>query len=87
MKTNIKCPECGEFTREGFVEMKYDLKGTNIKVEHVPAKICCNGHEFVDSYAAEKVNRLVDRVLGDVESFSKKVSRRKTASRQIVIAA
>ncbi|MDE3089845.1 MAG: YgiT-type zinc finger protein [Chloroflexota bacterium] len=87
MKTKFKCPECGELARDGLTEMKYELKGTAITVQNVPARICPNGHEFVDGYTAENVNRLVDRVLEDVTSFSKKMPRSKTTSRQVVIAA
>ncbi len=87
MKAKFKCPECGEIARDGFTEMKYKLRGTAITVQNVPAKICRNGHEFVDGYTAENVNRLVDRVLEDVDSFSKKIPRGKTTARQVVIAA
>ncbi len=71
MKNKFKCPECGEVARDGLAKMKYKLKGTTIIVQNVPAKICKNGHDYVDGYTAENVNRLVDRVLEDVTSFSK----------------
>ena len=87
MKKQFKCPECGEIARDRQTEMIYELKGTRITIQNVPAKVCKNGHEFVDGYTAENVNRLVDRVLEDVESFSKKMPRSKTTMRQVVIAA
>lgn len=86
MKRQFKCPECGEIARAGQIEMQYQIKGTEITVQNVPAKVCKNGHEFVDGYTAENVNRLVDRVLEDATSFTKKVSKTKTP-RQILIAA
>ncbi len=78
---------CGAIARMGFTKMKYELKGTRITVQNVPAKICKNGHAFVDGYTAENVNRLVDRVLEDVSSFSKKIARTKSSQREILIAA
>lgn len=73
--------------RGGHIEMKYELSGTRVIIQNVPAHVCKNGHEFVDGYTAENVNRLVDRVLEDVGSFAKKLPRSKTATRQIIIAA
>lgn len=87
MKKQFKCPECGELVRLGHVEMKYKLKGTAITVQNVPARVCKNGHEFVDGFTAENVNRLVDRVVEDVRSFSKKMPKSKATTRQVVIAA
>ncbi len=86
MKKQFKCPECGGFAREGQIEMKYQVKGTAITIRNVPAKVCKNGHEFVDGYTAENLNRLVDRVLEDVNSFSKKMPKTKS-TRQILITA
>jgi len=86
MKKQFKCPECGAIARDRRTEMKYELKGTLITIQNVPAKICENGHEFVDGYTAENVNRLVDRVFEDVSSFSKKLPKTKSP-KQILIAA
>ena len=86
MKKQFKCPECGESVRGGQIEMKYETKGMEIIVQNVPARVCKNGHEFVDGFTAENVNRLVDRVTEDVNSFSKKMPKTKS-SRQIFIAA
>lgn len=87
MKKQFKCPECGELARDRQIEMKYELKGTRVVIQNVPAHVCKNGHEFVDGYTAENVNRLVDRVIEDVGSFSKKLPRSASATRQIIIAA
>lgn len=86
MKKQFKCPECGEIARPGQIKMRYQVKETEITVQNVPAQVCKNGHEFVDGFTAENVNRLVDRVLEDVNSFAKKMPKTKSA-RQIVIAA
>jgi len=86
MKKQFKCPECGELVRAGQIEMKYEIKSTAITVQNVPARVCKNGHQFVDGYTAENVNRLVDRVMEDVNSFAKKMPKTKSA-RQILIAA
>jgi YgiT-type zinc finger domain-containing protein len=86
MKKQFKCPECGAIARDGRAEMKYELKGTRITIQNVPAKICKNGHEFVDRYTAGNVNRLVDRVFEDVNSFSKKLPKARPP-RQVLIAA
>ena len=86
-KPNFKCSECGQITLDGFVEVKYDLEGARITIRNVPAKVCANGHEFVDGFTAENVNRLVDRVLEDVNSFAKKLPRGMKAAREIMIAA
>ncbi len=86
MKKQFKCPECNEVVRDGRIEMRYKIKGTAVTVQNVPARICSNGHEFVDGFTAENVNRLVDRVLEDVNSFSKKMPKTKS-ERQILIAA
>jgi len=68
--------------------MVFDLNGTRVKVSNVPAKVCRNcGQEFVDGYVAENVNRLVDRVIEDVESYARKVTRPPSIPRQIVITA
>ncbi len=87
MKKQFRCPECGEMAHGGEIEMTYELKGARVTIQNVPAHVCKNGHEFVDGYTAENVNRLVDRVLEDVGSFAKKLPRNKTAMRLIVIAA
>lgn len=86
MRKPFKCPECGETVRDGQADMKYELKRMRVIIQNVPAKVCKNGHEFVDGYTAENLNRLVDRVLEDVNSFSKKMPKTKS-TRQIMIAA
>ena len=84
----FSCPECGQRIEDGIIEMVFDLKNTHVAVSNVPAKVCPNcGQEFVDGFVAENVNRLVDRVIEDVESYAKKVTRSPNVQRKIAITA
>ena len=84
----FKCPECGHQVKEGIIEMVFDLENAHVAVSNVPAKVCSNcGQEFVDGFVAENVNRLVDRVIEDVESYAKKVTRSPGVQRKIAITA
>ena len=68
--------------------MIFELHDTHVTVSNVPAKVCPNcGQEFIDGYVAENVNRLVDRVIEDVDSYAKTVVRLPTTPRQIAITA
>lgn len=68
--------------------MVFDLENAHVAVSNVPAKVCSNcGQEFVDGFVAENVNRLVDRVIEDVESYAKKVTRSPGVQRKIAITA
>lgn len=68
--------------------MTFELRDTKVVVGNVPAKVCPNcGQEFVDGFVAENVNRLVDRVTEDVDSYAKKVVRSPQLPRQIAITA
>ena len=84
----FKCPECGHQVEDSVIEMLFELPDTQVKVSNVPARVCPNcNQEFVDGYVAENVNRLVDRVVEDVDSYAKKVVRPTITPRQIAIAA
>jgi YgiT-type zinc finger domain-containing protein len=84
----FRCPECGQQVQDDVIEMVFDLDDTRVSVSNVPAKVCPGcGQEFVDGYTAENVNRLVDRVTEDVESYAKKVARPSLIPREIAIAA
>jgi len=88
MSTFFRCPECGHHVEDGLVEMVFELGGNRVTVSNVPAKVCPNcGQELVDGYVAENVNRLVDRVIEDVDSYAKKVTRPPAIPRQITITA
>jgi YgiT-type zinc finger domain-containing protein len=86
MNESFKCPECGHQVEDGSVEMVFEVHGTRVVVGNVPAKVCPGcGQEFVDGYVAEHVNRLVDRVVEDVESYAKKVVYPPVTQRQVAI--
>ncbi len=88
MSVFFNCPECGHQVEEGLVEMVFELDGNRVTVSNVPAKVCPNcGQEFVDGYVAENVNRLVDHVVEDVESYVQKVARPTIMPRPIAITA
>ncbi len=90
MNVNISfnCPECGQQVKDGVIEMIFELRDTHVTVRNVPAKVCSNcGQEFVDGYVAENVNRLVDRIVEDVDSYAKKVVPPPITPRQIAITA
>jgi YgiT-type zinc finger domain-containing protein len=88
VKVSFKCPECGQQVKDGVIEMLFELRDTHVTVRNVPAKVCPGcGQEFVDGYVAENVNRLVDRVVEDVDSYAKKVARPPITPRQIAITA
>lgn len=88
MNVSFKCPECGQQVKDGVIEIVFELHNSRVTVSNVPAKVCPNcGQEFVDGYVAENVNRLVDRVAEDVDSYARKVVRSPIMPRQIAIAA
>ena len=88
MNVFFRCPECGQPVEDGLIEMIFEVDDNRVTVSNVPAKVCPNcGQEFVDGYVAENVNRLVDRVIEDVDSYAKKVARLPIMPRQIVTTA
>lgn len=85
-KSLFKCPECGQPIREDMIDMVFEVQETYVTIHNVPAQVCSNcGQEFVNGYVAEQVNRLVDRVVEDVDSYTKKMIRLPSAPRQIAI--
>ena len=83
---SFKCPDCAQQVEDGLIEMVFELCDMRVTVNNVPAKVCpdCD-QEFVDGYVAENVNRLVDRVIEDVDSYAKKIVQLPTTPRQIAI--
>ncbi|MBI4684469.1 MAG: YgiT-type zinc finger protein [Nitrospirae bacterium] len=66
------CPECKGQIEPGHTDMVYELKGIKITIKYVTANICSKcGQSFVSGHVAEEVNRLVNRVNEDVNSFIK----------------
>ena len=88
VNVSFKCPECGQQVKDDVIEMVFELRDTHVTVRNVPAKVCSNcGQEFVDGYVAENINRLVDRIVEDVDSYVRKVARPPITPRQIAITA
>ena len=66
------CPECKGIVKPGHTEMVYKLKDLKITVKNVTANICSKcGQSFITGHVAEEVNRLVNRVREDINSFIK----------------
>jgi len=86
MKT-FPCPECGQWVAEGVTELAYDVEGTKVTIRQVPALVCPNGHAYVDGYVAENANRLVDRLVEDLTSFSNKLPQAAPTLRHVLVAA
>lgn len=88
VKNARKCPECGGNVQPGYTEMVYDLQ-YRVRISNVPAHICDQcGEVFIAGRVAAEVNRLVNRVIADVESFAKSQPQIQDAagSKEIVIA-
>ncbi len=83
-----KCPECGGPVQPGLTEVVYDLQ-YRVRINNVTAHICAQcGEVFIDGSVASEVNRLINRVIEDVESFVKTLPPRPCAltSKEIYIA-
>lgn len=83
-----KCPECGGQVNPGYTELVYDLK-YRVRINNVPANICAQcGEVFIAGRVASEVNRLVNRLIEDVESFAKSQPRieESLADKEIAIA-
>ncbi len=87
-KQTDRCPECGGEVRAGLTEMVYDLQ-YQVRIKNVPARVCSQCSEaFIAGHVATEVNRLVNRVIEDAESFAKSLPPRTglPASKEIAIA-
>ena len=72
MPKTRRCPECKGIVKPGETELIYELERISITVKNVPASVCKKcGESFVAGQIAEDVNRLINRVTEDVNSFSK----------------
>ena len=72
MQKKRKCPECKGIIKAGQTELNYELEKISVTVKNVPADVCTQcGRSFIDGHIAEDVNRLVNRVAEDINSFSK----------------
>lgn len=58
--------------KAGKTDLVYELAGVKITVKNVAANVCSKcGQSFILGRAAEDVNRLVNRVIEDINSFVK----------------
>ncbi len=81
------CPECKGIIKAGHTEMVYELKDIKITVKNVSANICSKcGQSFVSGRVAEEVNRLVNRVREDINSFVKTQPEVSKGHREVAIA-
>ena len=83
-----KCPECGGEVRPGQTKLIYDLQ-YRVQVTNVSANVCTQcGEVFIPGRVAIEVDRLVNRVIEDVESFAKTQPQHNgaSASKEIAIA-
>lgn len=72
MELKRRCPECKGVVKPGRTDLAYELAGVKITVKNVAANVCSKcGQSFISGRAAEEVNRLVNRVIEDINSFVK----------------
>lgn len=65
------CPECGGAIQAGHTQLVFDLQ-YRVQINNVSANVCSQcGEAFVNERVAADVDRLVNRVIEDVESFAK----------------
>ncbi len=82
-----KCPECKGIIKPGQTELNYELEDINVSVRNVPANVCGKcGHSFIEGRIAEDVNRLINRVIEDINSFSKTHPQIGARHREVAIA-
>ncbi len=82
-----RCPECKGIVKPGQTELTYELENINITVKNVPANVCeeC-GQSFIAGHVAEEMNRLVNRVTEDINSFAKTQAQIGKRRREVAIA-
>jgi len=81
------CPECKGVIRPGHTKMVYELEDIKITVKNVAANICSKcGQSFISGHIAEEVNRLVNRVSEDINSFIKTQPKVSKGHKEVAIA-
>jgi YgiT-type zinc finger domain-containing protein len=83
-----KCPECGGDVLPGQTKLVYELQ-YRVQINNVPANVCTQcGEAFIAGRVAAEVDRLVNRIIEDVESFAKTqpLTARPSAAKEIAIA-
>lgn len=81
------CPECKGSIKSGHTEMVYELENIKITIKNVTANICSRcGQSFISGRVAEEVNRLVNRVSEDINSFIKTQPEVTKGNKEVAIA-
>jgi len=81
------CPECRGIVKLGKTELVYELSDIKITVKNVTANVCSKcGQSFVSGRVAEDVNRLVNRITEDLNSFIKTQPQSYKGHKEIAIA-
>ena len=71
---NRKCPECDGKVLPGETQMVFELADTVITIKNVSADVCVSCRQsFISGHVAAEVNRLVNRMGEDMQSFVKTV--------------
>ncbi len=87
MPKERKCPECRGIVKQGQTKLNYELEKISVSIENVPASVCSQcGHSFIEAHIAEDVNRLVNRVTEDLNSFTKTHPQIAERRREVAIA-
>ncbi len=82
-----KCPECKGVVEPGSTELAYELAGVKITVKNVRASVCSKcGQSFISGRVAEEVNRLVNRITEDINSFVRTQPQVDEGSKEVAIA-
>ena len=82
-----KCPECKGVVKPGHTELAYELAGVKITVKNVRASVCSKcGQSFISGRVAEEVNRLVNRITEDINSFVRTQPQVSEGSKEVAIA-
>jgi len=82
-----KCPECKGVVKPGRTELAYELAGVKITVKNVRASVCSKcGQSFISGRVAEEVNRLVNRITEDINSFVRTQPQVSEGSKEVAIA-
>ena len=72
MSKTRKCPECRGDVKLGKTQLTYELRDVKISIKNVTASVCQNCKlAFISPPVASDVNRLVNRVTEDINSFVK----------------
>lgn len=86
-KKERMCPECRGIVKSGKTKLVYELAGIKITVKNVTANVCSKcGQSFISGRVAEDVNRLINRITEDMNSFIKTQPQSRKGHKEIAIA-